>query len=118
MDVARGVTSAIKTRFQDRLMEIYLRGGWASRVMKRIKGQLDMTPSGAELDDLYSRQASYEDDKIRKVLGYQPAFDLATGIERTIQWLRHHERIRSTPAPTPRPKAAESPEHAASEVLA
>lgn len=39
-------------------MEIYLRGGWASRVMKRIKGSLDATPSGAELTGLYARRAN------------------------------------------------------------
>ena len=62
--------------------------------MKRLKGELDTTPSGGELTNLYSRQANYEDRAIREALGYRPAFDLGQGIETTIQWLLLHELIK------------------------
>lgn len=94
MDTVRSVTGAIKARFQDRLMEIYLRGGWASQMMKKLKRSLENTPSGGELQDLFTRKAIYKDDAIRSELGYRPAFDLERGIELTLQWMILHELIR------------------------
>jgi predicted dehydrogenase/nucleoside-diphosphate-sugar epimerase len=93
MDKVRSVTGAVKARFQDRLMEIYLRGGWAGQMMKKLKKQLEHTPSGGELQDLFNRQAKYKDDAIRRELGYQPAFDLEKGIALTLQWMILHELI-------------------------
>jgi len=95
MDTVRGVTSAIKSRFEDRLMEIYLRGGWASQMMKRLKNRLANTPSGGELQDLYTRQAKYCDQAIRDSLGYRPMFDLDSGINQTLQWMSLHELVDS-----------------------
>jgi nucleoside-diphosphate-sugar epimerase len=92
-DVVRSITSRIKTRFYDQLMEIYMRGGMASQLMKRLKGRLDSTPSGGELTDLYARKAIYVDDKIRKELGYSPDVSLEQGLRMTIQWMLHHELI-------------------------
>jgi hypothetical protein len=74
-------------------MEIYLRGGWAGQMMKKLKKQLEHTPSGGELQDLFNRQAKYKDDAIRRELGYQPAFDLEKGIALTLQWMILHELI-------------------------
>ena len=94
MGVVGSVTSFFKSKFQDRLMEIYLRGGWASRMMKRLKGELDSTPSKGELNDLYSRKANYDDTKIRQLIGYSPSFDLQQGIEQTVNWLSLHEVVK------------------------
>ncbi len=90
MDLVGKATDVVRSRFQDRLMRIYLRGGWAGRMMKRLKGALDATPSGNELHGLYGRKAVYRDDKIRDLLGYTPQFDLTTGLEMSVAWLRHH----------------------------
>ena len=95
MDLVRKATSAVKARFEDRLMEIYMRGGWAGRMMKGLKGRLDTTPSGSELNDLFARRAIYDDAKIRNELGYLPNFNLDRGIESTIQWMRLHELLAS-----------------------
>ena len=94
MDSVRSVTGAIKSRFEDRLMEIYLRGGWAGQMMKKLKKRLESTPSGGELQDLFTRQAIYKDDAIRRELGYQPAFSLERGIALTHQWMILHELIQ------------------------
>ncbi len=91
MGAVGSVTSFFKAKFEDRLMEIYLRGGFASRLMKRLKGELDSTPSTGELNDLYSRKASYDDHKIHQLLGYSPRFDLDKGIQQTIDWMVLHE---------------------------
>lgn len=94
--VIRGVVR----RFEDRLMEIYLRGGWASNVMKRVKTMLDSTPSQGELEDLYSRRALYSDEKARTLLGYRPKFDLDRGLTMSVLWMTRNGFIE-------RPLAAE-----------
>ena len=91
MGAVGSVTSFFKAKFEDRLMEIYLRGGFASRLMKRLKGELDSTPSTGELNDLYSRKARYDDHKIHQLLGYSPRFNLDEGIQKTIDWMVLHE---------------------------
>jgi len=91
----RPTLSYVKSAFEDRLMDIYLRGGWASRMMKRLKGELDSTPVANELFDLYSRKVVYDDRKIRDLIGYMPRFDLELGIEQTLHWFTLHEIIPS-----------------------
>ncbi len=93
-DRVRKTTSFFKARFEDRLMEIYLRGGWAGQMMKRLKNRLDSTPSEGELTDLYARKAVYSDEKIRRTLGYNPSYDLRKGVDTTIQWMLLHELIQ------------------------
>ncbi len=97
MGTVGSVTSFFKAKFEDRLMEIYLRGGFASRLMKRLKGELDSTPSAGELNNLYSRKANYDDKKICQLLGYSPKFNLDHGIQQTIDWFELHE-IAKRPA--------------------
>lgn len=92
MDQVGRATAFAKTRWHDKLMEIYLREGVASKWMKRLKGSLKSTPSTGELTGLYSRQASYNDSKIQQ-LGYAPDFDLQSGLANTVHWLRLHEII-------------------------
>ncbi len=97
MDQVARTTAAIKARFHDRLMEIYLRDGWAGRQMKRLKGSIDNTPSGNELTRLYCRQAYYSDEAAQSDLNYWPTFDLRLGLELTTAWLRHHEYVPAPP---------------------
>ena len=91
MDAFDFAADKIVNRFEDKLMEIYLRGGWPTRVMKRIKGELNSTPSGSELTDLFARDVIYSDNKARDLLGYQPQFDLDDGIAASTAWLSLHE---------------------------
>jgi nucleoside-diphosphate-sugar epimerase len=87
------VIRAFVTRFEDRLMAIYLRGGAASRLMKRVKTILNSTPTPSELGDLYSRQARYSDQKARDVLGYRPRFDLRRGLALSVLWMTRNGYI-------------------------
>ncbi len=91
MDTLSGVADAILSRFEDKLMEIYLRGGWPTRVMKFIKGELNSTPSSTELDDLFARDVVYTDDKARELIGYQPRFGMDEGLKASVDWLSLHE---------------------------
>ncbi|MCA9193632.1 MAG: NAD-dependent epimerase/dehydratase family protein [Planctomycetales bacterium] len=80
-------------RFEDQLMEIYLRGGTASKIMKRIKGEINSTPSQNELHHLYCRSARYNDRRIRERLGYSPQITLDVGLMYTSAWLELHELV-------------------------
>ncbi|MFK7734812.1 MAG: NAD-dependent epimerase/dehydratase family protein [Pirellulaceae bacterium] len=98
MDRVSQAADLVLNRYEDKLMEIYLRGGWPSKIMKRIKGELTSTPSAGELNDLFSRQAYYSDAKARQELGYRPNFDIDSGIAQTVCWLRLHEVVSSDAA--------------------
>lgn len=91
MDQVATAAHVVTSRYKDRLMEIYLRGGWATRLMKQIKGSIETTPSGNELNNLFCRQAYYSDEKARHLLAYEPVFDITRGLEMTVAWLLHHE---------------------------
>ena len=92
-DRAGNVIRLFVRQFEDRLMEMYLRGGIASRIMKRVKMILDSTPSPTELEKLYSRNAVYSDRKARDVLGYQPKYDLEKGLALSVIWLARNGYI-------------------------
>jgi len=106
MDSLSFVADKIVARFQDQLMEIYLRGGPAGQMMKRIKGEFASTPSGGELNDLYTRDVVYSDQKARDLIGYDPQFDIESGIRQSVQWLQHNE-LADGDASTPTASAVE-----------
>ena len=102
MDRISNASDFILDRYEDQLMEIYLRGGFAGKMMKKLKGELDCTPTGNELNDLYTRQARYDDAKIRQTLNFQPAFSLDLGLQLSTAWLSMHELTESPIAPDSR----------------
>ena len=110
MHVTRTITSSIKAQFEDQLMEIYMRNGFLGRMMRKLKGELDSTPSLDELTDLYCRQVTYNDDKIRRTLGYDHQFELADGVAASIDWLVRHELVPAETAKAyPAKRAASYP---------
>ena len=90
MDTLGSIADTILSRFEDKLMEIYLRGGWPTRVMKYIKGELNSTPSSNELNDLFAREVIYSDEKARTILGYTPQYSLDEALSSTVNWLGQH----------------------------
>lgn len=93
MDKVDRVADKILDRYEDKLMEIYLQGGWMSRLMKKVKGELNSTPSSGELHDLFARKALYSDLKAQLELGYQPQTAIDQGIQLTVDWLKLHEIV-------------------------
>lgn len=85
-------------RFGDPIMNIYLRGGSVSKFMKHVKNSLFTTPSAKELQGLYNRDALYVDSKAQNLLGYNPRFDLDTGLQMCVLWLNHHGFLDKTPS--------------------
>jgi len=51
---------------------------------------------GADTVDYFLRQGTYSIDKARRVLGYEPAVDVAEGMARTETWLRSEGRLPET----------------------
>ncbi len=107
MDAVGSVADMILSRFEDQLMEIYLKGGLASRIMKRIKGELDATPTGTELNDLYQRQFVLNTDKAKDMLGFESQVGLNHGLALTAKWLELHELLT---VPLPREAEPSAPQ--------
>ena len=98
------VADSVVNRFEDKLMEIYLQGGWPTKLMKSIKATFNSTPSENELNDLFSRDVVYEDRKAHQVLAYQPNFDFDEGLRNSVQWLHLNEVLLQS-----NPDEADSP---------
>lgn len=90
-DTVNSTIQPIRRRFDAPLMDLYLRGGTASRLMRRVKRELSTTPSGAELTGLFGRTAYFDDSELRRTLQYRPVVDIHLGLERTVAWLELHE---------------------------
>jgi nucleoside-diphosphate-sugar epimerase len=71
------------------LSSLQSRGGVAAKALKSVKQWLRTTPSSGELDGLYNRKAVYVWSKAEQLLGYQPQFDLDTGLALSVEWLRY-----------------------------
>ena len=65
--------------------------------MKGVKNSLHTTPSVNELQNLYSRDASYIATKAHQQLGYTPQFDLETGLRLSVLWLEHQGFFQQAP---------------------
>lgn len=76
-------------RFGDAIMGVYSRYSMARGMMQYVERKLTTTSTGKELQ-LYERTAHYRTEKARSVLGYQPAFDMERGLDRSVAWIRHH----------------------------
>jgi nucleoside-diphosphate-sugar epimerase len=75
--------------FRNPIMMISQRSDVTRRLMRKTKKTVQTTPSLAELK-LYSRNALYVTSKARDTLGYNPKFDINTGLQMTVSWLNHH----------------------------
>ena len=98
MGLVSASADLVMNRFEDQIMEIYMRGGLTHKILKRIKGEVDATPASNELHDLFQRTAHYSDTKISELLGYCPTRSLKDEIDSTIHWLCLHELVAKTPS--------------------
>lgn len=91
----RSAASFAMDRFGDLAMELYKRNRIAQSVMKGVEATLKSTPTPNQLD-LYERKAFYPIDKARDLLGYEPRFGMGLGVQRSVEWLRHHGVLEAT----------------------
>lgn len=99
--------------FEEPIMNLYQRNRRARTAIKWVEKKLKTTANLGDLN-LYNRKALFIDDKAHEVLGYQPHFDIETGITHCVRWLRHLGLAPATttaqqtttaaePLPTPQP---------------
>jgi nucleoside-diphosphate-sugar epimerase len=100
MDMAGATASVLLDHMGDAIWWLHRKSRLARRVLQIAKGSIDSTPSVRELQYLYNRKAHFSTAKAQQLLGYQPRVDLETGLQLSVQWLRHHGL--APPAPMPR----------------
>ncbi len=76
----------------DLVMDLYTRSAAVKWLARRIERLVKATPPRAQLA-LFRRSATYDMTRAREVLGYEPRFDLHTGLELTTRWFRHHSGL-------------------------
>ncbi len=60
----------------------------ANTLMRRTEKAIKTTPAPAEMK-LFGRDAVYRIEKARERIGFQPKTDIDSGLETTVQWLKH-----------------------------
>ena len=87
-------THLVVDRFKDPLMKLYMRVGWANTLMKGVKATFNNTPSQAELQRLFSRQAYFLPSRARDGLGFVPSMPIDEGLRMSANWLRLQELVK------------------------
>lgn len=87
-ECARYLAKFVLAHFEDPLKGISRRIRPARVAMKFAETTFKTSP---RLEDLsfFSRDARYLTTKLQNMLGYNPRFDVATGLELTVLWLKH-----------------------------
>lgn len=88
MQPVRTSAKYVLKRFQPQVMALYHRSAAAKAIMKRAESAIRQTPTTDEFE-LYSRVASYPTAKAARELNFSPRFDMTTGIDYSVAWLRH-----------------------------
>jgi nucleoside-diphosphate-sugar epimerase len=84
---ARTSAKFMLNHFAGPIKKVYGRSRAARDLMKRAEKSMTTTATLEELD-LYSRKAIYLTSKARKILGYQPRFNLDVGLQMSVGWLK------------------------------
>lgn len=87
VDPVRALVKGAYKQFQGPVMSVYKRSHLARRMIKRVESALRAVPSRLEFD-LYSLECRFPIDRARTELGYEPATDMARGIDLSVAWLR------------------------------
>jgi len=76
----------------DLVMDLYTRWSVVKWLARKVERLVKATPPGAQLA-LFRRTATYDMTRAREVLGYEPRYDLRSGLELAVQWFRHHSGL-------------------------
>jgi nucleoside-diphosphate-sugar epimerase len=83
---SRASAKFVLQHFEGPIKKIYGRSRAARAILQRAEKSMTTTATLAELN-LYNRKAVYLNSKAQKILGYQPRFDLETGLQMSVGWL-------------------------------
>jgi len=75
--------------FPQRIVGLSQRSRLARSAMLKAEGLIRATPVPGEFA-VYGRPVSFETEKARQGLSFQPRFPMADALKLTAQWLRHH----------------------------
>lgn len=89
MAPVRSSARYILDHFRDSVRSLGARSGAAKELMTRAEKSIRTTPTLTELN-LYNRDALYLTSKAQDMLGYNPKFDVDTGLQMSVHWLDHH----------------------------
>ena len=78
----------VLNHFEWPLKKLYERFRGARAVMQIAERSIKTTAAFSELN-LYSRDAVYQNSKARKMLGYDPKFEIDAGLQMSARWLKH-----------------------------
>jgi nucleoside-diphosphate-sugar epimerase len=95
-DLVRASSKLALSRLREPIDELRQRFDWAEEMAGQLKGWVKSTPTTRELELLYSRQAVYVALKAKNLLGYQPQFNLETGLTMSVRWLDHQGLVKRT----------------------
>ena len=70
-------------------MKLYTGSRVAGKLMKSTESSLKLTPTPGQLKS-YQVDAEFPIDKARQQLGYTPKVDVDSGLQMSVEWLRHH----------------------------
>jgi nucleoside-diphosphate-sugar epimerase len=88
MEPVRSSARYILNHFGSSVKRIAARSRLAKAAMKQAEKTIRATPTLSELS-LYNRDAFYLTSKAQDMLGYNPKFDIDTGLQMTVSWLDH-----------------------------
>ena len=87
-DPIRSFGKFVLSHFSAPLRKLSQGNRQARELMQFADRSLKTNARSTELS-LYNREASYPADKARELLGYQPIFDLESGLDLSVQWLNN-----------------------------
>ncbi|MBI5351466.1 MAG: NAD-dependent epimerase/dehydratase family protein [Chloroflexi bacterium] len=90
----RSIMKYMRYRFEHQLKSIAAKQRQARQIMKFVENRMKTTPRVHDLH-LFGRQVTYQDDKARDILGYQPTVTLEEGLRLSAHWLEQVGLVNS-----------------------
>lgn len=88
MQSVKSSAKVVLNHFEGPLKKMYERSREARSVMQFAEKSIKTTATLAELN-LYNRRAVILTSKAKEMLGYHPRFDVDTGLQLSVSWLKH-----------------------------
>jgi nucleoside-diphosphate-sugar epimerase len=92
MDPVRSLAKFALDHIEGPVRQAYRRSREAREVIQYAEKSIRTTPRLAELN-LYNRDALYLTSKAQDMLGYDPKFEIGTGLQMSVRWLDHHRLL-------------------------
>jgi nucleoside-diphosphate-sugar epimerase len=88
MGAIRPSAKFLLTHLEIPLKKIYERSRQARNLMQFTEKSIKTTATSSDLN-LYNRKAVYLTSKAQETLGYCPRYDVETGLQKSVAWLKH-----------------------------